>query len=271
MTISQMFLLFVSAVLGGTLNAVAIGGSFFTFPALMSTGVPAIQANATSTVALWPGIIASASAYRKDIPRQRSVLIGVLFGSSVLGGALGALLLLETSPSALVRVIPYLLLVATLLFAFSGRITRWTHRYKKSAWERHRSSKIEMISTTNSSIPSLIRTLTLQIIIATYGGYFGAGLGILTLAHLSMLEINDIHIMQALRTILNACINAVAILIFIVLGVVAWPQAIIMIVGAMIGGYAGAYYARKIARRWLRFFVITFGLSLTIYFFWHQR
>jgi uncharacterized membrane protein YfcA len=253
-----MLILFVSAVLGGTLNAVAGGGSFFTFPALYLTGVLPIQANATSTVALWPGSVASTGAYRHELAQQPRGLLFLLFGTSLIGGWLGARLLLYTSQAAFVHLIPYLLLLATLLFAFSGPITA---RLRKRNVEKTR---------TSPSRAALVGVSIAQLIIATYGGYFGGGFGILLLATLAMMGMENIHAMNAVKTLLNASVNAVAIITFIAAGVIVWPQAILMIVGAIIGGYGGAYYARKIEQKWIRIFVIIVGCVLTIYFFWNQ-
>lgn len=270
MSILPISVLFASAVLGGMLNAVAVGGSFFTFPALLLSGVPAIQANATSTVALWPGMLASVGTYRRDLPSQGRSLVGVLAGSSLTGGAIGALLLLKTSQAAFVVFIPYLLLVATLLFAFSSRITSWRSRYRRRNME-YSIVEAEISPTASHSILTLLRISLLQFLIAMYGGYFGGGLGILTLAHLSCIGMNDLRTMNALRTMLNACVNAVAILTFIAARMVAWPQALVMILGAIIGGYGGAFYVRKVDQKYLRLMVVVLGFGLAMYFFWQQK
>ncbi|HLZ59185.1 MAG TPA: sulfite exporter TauE/SafE family protein [Ktedonosporobacter sp.] len=261
MSIFQICVLFLSAVLGGTLNSVAGGGSFFSFPALYLTGIPPIQANTTSTVALWPGYIASVSAYRKELVKLKRVLLFILVGTSLLGGCIGAYLLLRTSQTIFVKLVPYLLLLATLLFAFSGPITaRLRKRTEGSAQNEDK----------QITIASLIGISVLQLIISIYGGYFGGGIGIMMLAALALIGMDDIHMMNALKTLLSACINGVAVIYFIAMDAVVWPQAIVMIVGAIVGGYGGAYYARKIEQKWIRTFVIVVGLSLTIYFFVRQ-
>jgi uncharacterized membrane protein YfcA len=253
MTLPQVLLLFLSAVLGGTLNAVAGGASIFTFLALCSTGVLPVQANATSTVALWPGVIASTSTYRRELALQRRGLLFLLIGTSLIGGMLGALLLLKTQPSTFVHLIPYLLLMSTLLFTFSGPIT---------AWLRMRNSE-----KTHTSRTRLFGTSLAQFVIATYGGYFGGGMSILVLATLAMMGMKNIHKMNAVKTLLNACVNAVAIIAFIAAGVIAWQEATLMVVGSVIGGFGGAHYARRIDQKWVRFFVIIVGFGLTMYFF----
>ncbi len=256
MALLQILVLFVASIMGGILNAVAGGGSFFTFPSLIVTGISAIQANATSTVALWPGTIASVGAYRRELVKQKRTLLFLLVGTSLIGGVLGAILLLKTSQSIFVRLIPYLLLLATLLFAFSGSITT-----------RLRSRSI---AKTRLSRRSLIGLSVAQLIISIYGGYFGGGIGILMLATLALMGLDNIHEMNALKTLLASCINGIAVVTFIIAGAIVWPQAILMIFGAILGGYGGAYYARKIDPRWVRLFVITVGIALTIYFFFRS-
>ncbi|GHO85627.1 sulfite exporter TauE/SafE family protein [Dictyobacter formicarum] len=253
MSLSTVLLLFLVAVIGGTLNAVAGGGSFFTFPALIFAGVPPIPANATSTVAIWPGSVASVGAYRRELKViERSLLI-ILVVTSLIGGILGALLLLITPPSIFTTLLPYLLLIATLLFAFSGPVTR-----------RLRMQRVEKSSL---SIGHLIGISVAQLIIAIYGGYFGGGIGILMLATLALMGLENIHIMNGLKTLLASCINGVAVITFIVAGAVYWPEAIVMVVGAIVGGYGGAYFARKIDQKWIRLFVIVVGFAMTLYFF----
>jgi uncharacterized membrane protein YfcA len=277
----QFCLLFVAAILGGALNSVAGGGSFIAFPALIFTGVPPINANATNTVALWPGSVASTAAYRKELAQQqRSVLI-VLSGMSLIGGTLGALLLLHTSQATFVRLIPYLLLVATLLFAFGGRITTYVRERRRRArqLEIDNPSLVSLAETQDeklvvpSTVPSrfaLAGIALIQLVIATYGGYFGGGIGILMLAALGLMGMENIHVMNALKTLLTSFINGVAVITFAIAGAVVWPQALLMVIGAIIGGYGGAYLARKIDPRWVRLFVILVGFGMTIYFFIRQ-
>ena len=253
MTFLQGCILFIAAILGGTLNSVAGGGSFITLPSLIFTGVLPINANATSTVALWPGSVASIWAYRRELAKQRRSIVLLLSGTSLIGGVIGAELLLSTSQSTFVKLLPYLLLVATVLFAFSGPITT---RLRSKAIQKNR-----------QAWPTLIGISFLQFIIAIYGGYFGGGIGILMLATLGLMGMENIHEMNAMKTLLAAFINGVALVIFVIRGVVAWPQAIVMILGAIIGGNGGAYFARKIDQGWVRGFVIVVGVSMTIYFF----
>ena len=257
MTFVQGLLLFVAAILGGTLNAVAGGGSFFTFPALIFTGIGSITANATSTVALWPGSVASVGAYWRDLAEQQRGLLALLLGTSLIGGVLGAILLLRTPESTFVSLIPYLLLGATLLFALSPYITA-----------RLRVHTIE--KTTRISIITLIIIAFVQFVIAIYGGYFGGGIGIRMLASLAFMGMDDINKMNAVKALLASAINGAGVVTFVIADRVLWLQALVMIVGAIVGGYGGGYYARKIEQRWVRLFVIVTGVILTVYFFVHH-
>ena len=253
MSLSQLVILFIAAVLGGTLNSVAGGGTFFTVPALIVTGVLPITANATSTVALWPGSLASMWAYRRELVQQRRGVLYLLIGTSLIGGILGAILLVNTSQSTFLLLLPYLLLMATLLFTLSPYITA---RLRLNSLEK---AKL--------SWPTIIGVSCAQLVIAFYGGYFGGGIGILMLATLALMGMENIHMMNAVKTLLTVCINGVAIVIFVIRGIVDWPIALLMIIGTVIGGFGGAYYARKIDQKWVRLFVIFVGVSMTIYFF----
>jgi uncharacterized membrane protein YfcA len=253
LTLGSAFVLFIAALLGGTLNSVAGGGSFLSFPSLYFTGVPPVNANATSTIALWPGSLAAVSAYRKELARQSRGFI-LWFGAiSLIGGLLGAILLLKTPQSTFTQILPFLLLAATLLFAFSRNITR-ALRGKGD-------------TTAKRTLGSTIALSALQLIIAIYGGYFGGGIGIMMLAALGIMGMEDIHEMNSLKTLFQTSINGVAVIYFILAGAIFWPQAVIMIVGAIVGGYGGASIARKLPQVYIRGFVIAVGTAMTIYFF----
>lgn len=249
LTILQFFLIFLAALTAGALNAVAGGGSFFTFPTLLFVGVPSIIANATNTIALWPGVVAGIGAYRREIARLKPHLatFGVV---SLIGGGLGAWLLLNTEETAFTRMVPYLLLIATLVFASSGYINRYTRNHSGPGFAANR-----------------LLALSIQLVIATYGGFFGGGIGIMMLALLSVSGIEDMNQMNALKLTLNATINGVAVVMFIVAGKVLWPAALVMIVGAILGGYGGAMLAQRVEQVWVRRFVVAVGALLTIYFF----
>lgn len=248
----ELVVLFVSALLAGAINSVAGGGSFISFPALLLAGVPAISANATNTVALWPGVVASVGAYRRELATQRDG-IKLFSAISVSGGLVGALILLQTREAVFEQLIPYLLLVATLVFAFSPQITRLTKRVAGSSSEGSRGRRWGVFA--------------LYFVIAVYGGFFGAGLGILTLAVLSLLGLDNIHEMNALKTLQAGMVNGIAVVAFALAGVVQWPVALLMAVGAMIGGYGGAALARKVKPIYVRRLVIGISVFLTIYFF----
>jgi uncharacterized membrane protein YfcA len=261
MTFLQAIALFIAAMLGGALNSVAGGGSFITLPTLIFTGVPSKIANATSTVALWPGSVASVGAYRKELVKQNRTLLLVLGITSLIGGLLGALLLLSTSQNTFVQLLPYLLLLATVLFAVSGPITT-----RLRARAATRSTK----QTNQVSWRSLTIIALFQLVIATYGGYFGGGIGILMLATLGLMGMENINEMNAVKTVLQTVINGVAVIAFIIAGAVVWLQAIVMIAGAIVGGFTTASFARRLDPRIVRGFVILVGVSMTIYFFLHK-
>jgi uncharacterized membrane protein YfcA len=250
-TAAQVSLLLGSSVAAGTLNAVAGGGNFFTIPALISVGMPSIGANATSTVALWPGTMASVAAYRKDIWRERRLLPRLL-AMSVVGGFIGAVILVKTPETTFDRLLPWLLLSATAIFAFGHRLTQWLRRREAAHGQAAR------IGFTSCLI---------QFLIAIYAGYFGGGASLLMLGMLSLAGMTEIHSMNGVKTLLSGTQNLVALGVFIVRGIIAWPQALLMMGGAIVGGYGGAYFARKIDPRIIRRIVIGVGLAMTCYLF----
>ena len=251
LTLATIVFLFVAGVLGGALNSVAGGGSFIAFPALLFTGVPPIPANATNTLALWTGAAASGGAYRKRLDVPRRVMIP-LIAASLIGGLVGAFLLLRTPAQTFMRVLPWLTLGATLLFAFGKKLAGG------------RASIIEH----EAPGGALIGATVFQLGVAVYGGYFGGGMGIVMLAMLAALGMTDIHAMNALKSVMGFVINGVAVVTFIVARAVYWKHGIIMIVGGIVGGYLGAHYAQKVPQAWIRSFVVLVGAGMTIYFFW---
>ncbi len=251
LTLLTILFLFVAGVLGGALNAVAGGGSFIAFPALLWSGVPPIPANATNTISLWSGQAASGGAYRGRLDVPRRVMVPLLT-ASLAGGLLGALLLLRTPAHTFMRVLPWLTLGATLLFAFG----------KKLAGKR--GSVIEHETTS----AALAGATLFQFGVAIYGGYFGGGMGIVMLAMLATLGMTDIHAMNALKSVMGFVINGVAVVTFILARAVYWRHGIVMIAGAIAGGYLGAHYAMKLPQVWIRRFVVMVGAGMTGYFFW---
>ena len=252
--LSQAILLFFGAAIAGTLNAIAGGGSFVSFPVLLFTGVPAVPANASNTVALWPGLAASTVAYLKHLRAPLRLLVPLLV-TSVVGGWAGALLLLKTPQHTFLHLVPWLLLGGTSLFAFGNKIRAIAGR--AAIVEDLRQLSWQAITVTS----------ILELLLAVYGGYFGAGIGFVTLGMLAALGMRDILAMGAIRTLLAGAINAAAVVTFIWAGAVLWPQCTVMIAGALTGGWFGARYAQKADPRTMRLVVIGVGLLMSTYFF----
>jgi uncharacterized protein len=249
--------LFFAAFLAGTVNSVAGGGSFISFPALLFTGMAPIAANATNTAAVWPGTVASAVAYRNAFTPEARRLILPLFLVGIVGGVLGARVLLITPQSTFLRLIPWLLLAATLLFVFSGRMTAWVR--SRAGHHPDTSAKLPRVL--------MVAGLFFELIIAMYVGYFGAGAGILFLSLLAILGLDNIHAMNGMKTLLVSVVNGVAIVTFILARVIVWPQALVMLVGAVAGGYGGAHFAQKMNPQHVRWIIIVVGFGMSIYFF----
>ncbi|WP_310481501.1 sulfite exporter TauE/SafE family protein [Chamaesiphon sp. VAR_48_metabat_403] len=247
------FFLFATAFIAGGLNAVAGGGSFISFPTLIFTGVPPIAANATNNTALWVASLASASAYRRDLDVDRRTIL-ILSIVSLVGGLLGSILLLYTSADVFKKLIPYLLLLATVVFIFGESFKQWLQSLNRAD--------------TPKSLP-LVYLVIIQLIVAIYGGFFGAGIGILMLASLTFFNIRNIHAMNALKTWLATCINGIATIPFLFAGIIAWHQTIIMAIGGALGGYFIANFARQIPPIIIRRFVSIVAISMTAYFFIH--
>jgi len=252
--LGQAIFLLIAAGIAGALNAVAGGGSFISFPALLFIRIPAVAANATNTVALWPGLAASTLAYLKRLNAPLRVLVPLLV-TSIAGGWAGALLLLKTPQHTFLRLVPWLLLGGTLLFAFGNSIraiagkTAIVDDLRKISWQ------------------AIVVSSIAELLLSVYGGYFGAGIGFVTLAMLSMLGMRDIHAMGAIRTLLAVAINAAAVITFIVAGAVLWPQCAVMVAGSLVGGWFGARYAQKADPGKMRAVVIGVGLLMSAYFF----
>jgi uncharacterized membrane protein YfcA len=231
------------------MNAIAGGGTILTYPTLLFLGESAITANATSTVALWPGAASSMYGYRREVAEHRDWL-KTLFLPSLLGGALGAVLLLQTPVKTFERLAPFLILFATVLFMLQGIVARWTRA-------EH----------TGKTPGRLAAAALFQFGVSVYGGYFGAGIGILMLAVLGFLGLSDIHAANGIKNFFGMCINGLAAAYFIARGAVHWPAALVMIVGAVVGGYAGARFARFIGRDKARAAVVVIGLAVAAILF----
>ena len=252
--------LFFAAVLAGIINSVAGGGSFITFPALIFAGIPPILANTTNTAAVWPGTVASTVAYRKAFTREARRLLLPLTITGVIGGILGARILLKTPPATFIRIVPWLLLGATLLFVFSGRITGWIRG-------RANLKSGQSVGGSGTPRPLMAGLLFLELLISIYVGYFGAGVGILFLSLLALMGMEDIHAMNGMKTLLVSIVNGTALATFILARMVVWPQALLMLVGALIGGYGGAWVAQKMNPQHVRWLVIAIGFAMSAYFF----
>lgn len=238
-------LLFGAAFAGGALNSVAGGGSFLTFPALVFTGGNPISANATSTVALWPGTCASAVGYRSELKAEGAQLKW-LAGLSALGGLIGSLTLIATPTRVFDVLVPFLMLVATLVFTFGERL-----RARLSAKPAGR--------------PVVAFA---QLLIAIYGGYFGGGMGLMMLAAFTLYGMTDLHRMNALKAGLGLLINGLAVAVFAISGQIAWLPAGVMIAGAIAGGFGGASLARKVDPKKVKPFVVAIGWIVTTGFFY---
>ena len=237
-------MLLAAALAGGAINSVAGGGSFLTFPALLLAGVPAIPANATNNTAMWLGVLASARGYREEVRMYRTVIVPAI-AISLIGAAGGAVLLLHTPPHIFERMIPWLLLFATAVFAISPIITR-THQPKDvhSPWQ-----------------------LAAQFVVAIYGGYFGAGMGIMMLAILTFSALPNMNAMNGVKNLLSIAINGIAVVPFVIAGIIDWKIALLMALFSMAGGYFGARIFRRVPSNITRAIVLAIGAGMTAYFF----
>jgi uncharacterized protein len=238
----------LAAFAAGFINAVAGGGSFLTFPALIAVGLPPIDANASSTVALFPGQIATAYAARDGLvaaAEDSRVNVRGLAAISLVGGFVGGLLLLITPQSVFSRIVPWLILMATAIFA-GGNFLRIDERKFKL---------------------SRSGVLIAQGFVAVYGGYFGGGIGILMLAALTLYGLRDIWLMNSLKILLAVLMNSAAVVTFVVAGLIHWQWTIIVAISAIAGGYAGLHTARVVPPTIVKTFVVVVGLVLTVYFF----
>jgi uncharacterized membrane protein YfcA len=265
------YLLLIGAALGaGLLNSIAGGGSFLTFPALVFTGVPSIIANATSTVALFPGALASAWAYRDDFKALDQIPLKPALAVSVAGGITGALLLLYTSQHTFDVIMPWLLLAATIMFALGPRLTEMLRRQSstRSRNPAGRSLKARSASPPGRSLKISPRMLViLQFLIGVYGGYFGGAVGIFMLAVWSVAGMQNIHAMNGGRTLLGGVMNAAAVICFVIAGKVWWLQTSMMLIAAVAGGYIGATVARRTNPTWIRSVIVVISVAVTVAFF----
>ncbi len=243
----EYILVACAGLLAGMMNAAAGGGTFVSVPALIAAGVPSVAANMTSTVALFPGAFASAYALRRDVRDFGDAPLRLLLGFSLAGGALGALLLINTSSRAFDALIPWLLLLGSVAFAFGREIGGWLRR------------RISL------GRPAL---LSVQFLLGVYGGYFGGAVGLMMLAAWTIFGARDLPAMNASRVLVVGATNATAVVFFIAIGTIHWPLAIIMLLAGVAGGYAGALISRRIPVQRLRVGISILNFTITAVFFW---
>ena len=249
--ITHALIAFAAAFAAGSINSVAGGGTLVSFPALIWLGLNSVTANATSTVAIWPGSLGGMWGFRRELRTTRSRMLA-LIAPSLLGGIAGAWLLKVTPPGVFDRLVPFLILFATLLFMAQEAVQRLLNTAEAA---KHQSNRW------------LAGAMVFQLFVALYGGYFGAGIGILMLAALSVLGLTDIHQMNGLKNFFAVCINGVAALYFVASNMVYWPDVLIMALGAIAGGIGGAGMARKLGRTAVRRIVICIGFAMAISLF----
>lgn len=252
-------LVVLASAVAGAVNSIAGGGTLLTFPALVGLGIPPIVANATSTVALWPGALGSMLGYRRELKGMRRWAIAFAV-PSLLGGLLGAWLLLETPADRFAALVPWLVLGATALFMVQG----WIARFARSRQRTAVSAERPPVSNLPNGVAALRpppSALVFQFLVAIYGGYFGAGVGILMLASLGFAGFTNIHQMNGLKNWGGLCMNAVAAMMFAFSDIVSWPVALSMAVGATLGGYAGSRLAQRVPQAVVRRAIVFIGLG----------
>lgn len=254
-SVSRYALLTFAAFLGGFINSIAGGGGFVAFPALLKSGLLPIEANATTTVALWPGQFTSIAGYREELRRHLGLVIPVAIVAFI-GGFAGAWTLLDHSQQSFLRLVPYLFLLGSTTFAISGPVSRAIKRRT----ERHHGKEHILL------IPLLIALLC----ICYYIGYFGAGAGLLTMTALAFCGVERIAEINSLKVVTTTVANGVACLTFIVHGAVVWRDCWFMMIACAVGGYTGARNSRRVSDKILRPIIIVFGFSLSVYFFTHR-
>jgi uncharacterized membrane protein YfcA len=243
---AEIALFVMIGFLAGTSNALVGGGTLFTFPVLLANGISPIIANTTCTIALWPGTVTSASAYRREL--RKSARLGPRVAIAIAGGLIGARLLLLGGNDVFFKLVPWLLAMATVLFTFGRAIMARVMQFSHHAHNERRLLAMEFAS-------------------AIYGGYFGAGIGIFLLASMALAGEQDVQLANAQRNFLVVFINGIAAVLFIARGVVDWPVAVVVMAGAIAGGYFGARVARRIPNRWLRLLISAAGAFFSVYYF----
>ena len=256
MTALDIALIVLGGFAAGAANAVAGGGTFFSFPALLAVGVPPVVANASNSVALWPGSVAGAWAYRAELARFSGSLWPMVLASLV-GGVAGCLLLLAAGDARFSALIPWLLAFATLLFAFSPQLSSVMQAFRARGQ-----------AAGGAAAPH--NNVVIQLLVSVYGGFFGAGMGILIMASLAISGHKDVQEINALKNLLSSVVYGVTVVTFVIANAVSWPHTLVMLVAASVGGYGGARVARSLQGPWLRRVVIAVGAVLSVYYFYQQ-
>jgi uncharacterized membrane protein YfcA len=251
----------IAAFLAGVLNAVAGGGSFLLFPAMLSMKMLPVQANATNTVALWPGQLTSVAAYRNDVRKNLRVAIPMAI-AGLIGGTGGAIVLLNTPQTTFLHLVPWLLLIAAVIFALSGPVSRWLER-RKARHSHAPQSEVHQ--------PRMTAVFLSTVAVCFYIGYFGAGAGFLIITLLSLFGYQDLNEINALKVVSTTMANGIAFVVFVVDGQVVWRYCLVAMITCAIGGYTSASLARKIPQPVLRGTVVMIGLGMAAYFFWKTR
>lgn len=248
--------LFVASLIAGVLNAMAGGGSFLSFPALLNVGVLPIQANATNTVALWPGQLTSIAAYFEDLQHNLQLVLPLCIAAAI-GGVAGGVVLLHTRQATFMHMVPWLLLTAALLFAVSTPVSRRLQTRSRG-------------KSTSGSHPSILPLFFGMMAVCFYIGYFGAGAGFLIMSLLAIFGIENINQINALKVVTTTLANGVAVIVFIVGKQVLWQHCLLMMITAAGGGYFGARFSRRLDPRFMRGLIVCIGMGMAAYFFWKQ-
>jgi uncharacterized membrane protein YfcA len=255
MTLLNAVLMLAAAFFAGVINSIAGGGTLLTFPVLVWLGLDPKVANATSTVALWPGLFGGMFGYRREMEDSRRMLVR-LGVTSLIGGGVGAWLLIATPSPVFARLVPFLILFATVLFMSQGPVNRWLH----------------LPSAEGESMRAWWSfAIVVQFFSAVYGGYFGAGNGIWMLAAMGLLGMHDIHRANGIKNFLGICINCVAVISFSLAHLVDWPKALLMAGAALAGGYFGSRTAQRVGRTFIRRLIVFIGFTITIVMLWRMR
>ncbi len=250
--IFELLFLFGAGFLGGILNSIAGGGSFITFPALLAVGVAPISANATNTFASCAGYLSGAYALKDELRAYKKELTKLIL-TSFIGGALGAWLLLKTPESLFRETIPWLLLLATLLFIFGAKINRML---KQSA-----------VHLKHASLFAGVLLVFILLSICVYGGFFNAGLGIVVLSYLALSGHSNINAMNAMKLLISSTVSIIAVILFIFDGVIAWQEGGAVLIGTLLGGYLAAHISKQLPQQYIRSVVIIVSCCITVYFF----